>query len=319
MIKRPELLALVLRRLAGAVPLIIGVTLISFLLTVHFGPDQTYALIGKNPTAAEVEQLRSQLGYDQPFLVRYLDYLKRLATLDLGHAQATGESVRSMLARTIPVSVLLVAPGFILGTLLAMVLAALAAWYRGGLVDRIISAVSVVGMSLSLVVILIALQAVFGVWLGWFPVRGWSVAGPVDYLYHVTVPTMAFIVATLGYNVRFFRAVFTAEMTSEQVRTARAFGVGPVRIMLVHVIGSNLLPIVTRILFSLPLLVISGSLLIETQFGIPGVGRITFAAITSGDQPVLMAVVGLSAVLFVITVTVADVACRLVDPRIGQA
>jgi peptide/nickel transport system permease protein len=313
-----DLPALVLRRLAGALPLILGVTLISFLLTVHFGPDQTYALIGKNPTAAEVEQLRSELGYDQPFVVRYADYLKRLVTLDLGHAQATGESVRAMLARTIPISVLLVAPGFILGTLLALGLAALAAWHQGGALDRIISAVSVVGMSLSLVVILIGLQAVFGVWLGWFPVRGWAVSGPADYLHHVAVPTMAFVIATLGYNVRFFRAVLAAEMTSEQVRTARAFGVGPLRIMVVHVMGSSLLPIVTRILFSLPLLVISGSLLIESHFGIPGVGRITFAAITSGDQPVLMAVVGLSALLFVLTVTVADLLCRLVDPRVGQ-
>jgi len=316
--RRSARLDLVLRRLAGAVPLILGVTLISFLLTVYFGPDQTYALVGKNPTVTEVEQLRAELGYDQPVLVRYMDYLKRLTTLDLGHAHSTGESVRSILARTIPVSVLLVAPGLILGTLLALGLAALAAWHQGGTLDRIISAVSVVGMSLSLVVVLIGLQAVFGVWLGWFPVRGWAVNGPIDYLHHVAVPTLAFMIATLGYNVRFFRAVLAAEMTSEQVRTARAFGLGPVRIMIVHVIGSNLLPIVTRVLFSLPLLVISGSLLIESQFGIPGVGRITFGAITSGDQPILMAVVGLSAVLFVITVTVADLLCRLVDPRVHQ-
>ncbi|MFW5816396.1 MAG: TIGR04283 family arsenosugar biosynthesis glycosyltransferase [Wenzhouxiangella sp.] len=93
---------------------------------------------------------------------------------------------------------------------------------------------------------------------------------------------------------------------------------GPWRTMVVHVIGSNLLPIITRVLFSLPLLVISGSLLIESHFGIPGVGRITFAAITSGDQPVLMAVVGLSAVLFVLTLTAADLLCRLADPRIGH-
>ncbi|MFW5816634.1 MAG: ABC transporter permease, partial [Wenzhouxiangella sp.] len=221
---RGELLLLVVRRLAGALPLIVGVTLISFMLTVYFGPDQTYALIGKNATATEVGQLRAELGYDQPFLVRSAEYLQSLATLDLGYAQATGEPVRAMLARTIPVSMMLVAPGFILGTLLALGLAALAAWHRGGAVDRFISALSVVGMSLSLVVILIALQAVFGVWLGWFPVRGWAVAGPLDYLHHVAVPTLAFILATLGYNVRFFRAILASEMSSEQVQTARAFG-----------------------------------------------------------------------------------------------
>lgn len=312
----PDLLSFSLRKLAGAIPLIFGVTLISFLLTAYLGPDPTYALLGKNPTPAEVEQLRAQLGLDRPVPFQYLDYLRRLATLDLGHATATGEPVRAMLARTIPVSVLLLAPGFVLGTILALLLAAVAAWHHGGWIDRCISAVSVVGMSLSFVVILIALQAIFGVWLGWFPVRGWSVASLAQYVQHVAVPTLAFIIANLGYNTRFFRAVLVAELTSDQVGNARAFGAGPWRLMVVNVIGNSLLPILTRTLFSLPLLVLSGSLLIESHFGIPGVGKITFDAVLSGDQPVLMAVVGLSAVLFVVTLTLTDWLCRLADPRL---
>ncbi len=318
MTRAPDLLVFSLRKLAGAVPLIVGVTLISFLLTVYFGPDPTHALLGKNPTAAEVAQLSAELGRDRSAPAQYLDYLRRLLTLDLGHSMVTGEPVRAMLARTIPVSLLLLLPGFVLGTILALVMAAVAAWYRGGWVDRMISGVSVVGMSLSFVVILIGLQAVFGVWLGWFPVRGWNVTTLPQYLHHVAVPTLAFIVASLGYNTRFFRAVLVAELNSDQVRNARAFGAGPVRLMLVHVIGNSLLPILTRTLFSVPLLVLSGSLLIESHFGIPGVGKITFDAVMSGDQPVLMAVVGLSAVLFVITVTVTDLLCRLVDPRLRQ-
>lgn len=316
MTRAPDLLTFSLRKLAGAVPMLLGVTLISFLLTVHFGPDPTYTLLGKNPTTTEVEQLRAQLGRDRALPVQYLDYLRRLVTLDLGHATVSGEPVRAMLARTIPVSVALLAPGFVLGTLLALGLAAVAAWYRGGWIDRLISSVSVVGMSLSLVVILIALQAVFGVWLGWFPVRGWSVASVSEYVRHVSVPTLAFLVASLGYNTRFFRAVLVAELNSDQVRTARAYGAGPLRLMTVHVVGNSLLPILTRTLFSLPLLVLSGSLLIESHFGVPGVGKITFDAVLSGDQPVLMAVVGLSAVLFVLTLTVTDLLCRLADPRL---
>ena len=318
MTRTPDLLAFSLRKLAAAVPLILGVTLISFLLTVYFGPDPTHALLGKNPTAAEVAQLSAELGRDRSAPAQYLDYLRRLLTLDLGHAMVTGEPVRVMLARTIPVSLMLLLPGFVLGTLLALALAAVAAWYRGGWVDRTISAVSVVGMSLSFVVILIGLQALFGVWLGWFPVRGWNVTSLPQYLHHVTVPTLAFIVASLGYNTRFFRAVLVAELNSDQVRNARAFGAGPVRLMLVHVIGNSLLPILTRTLFSVPLLVLSGSLLIESHFGIPGVGKITFNAVMSGDQPVLMAVVSLSAVLFVITLTGTDLLCRLADPRLRQ-
>lgn len=315
---RSDLLGFSLRKLGGAVPLVFGVTLISFLLTAYLGPDPTYGLLGKNPTIQEIEQLRSELGRDRALPLQYMDYLRRLATLDLGHATATGEPVRAMLARTIPVSVLLLAPGFVLGTILALVLAACAAWYRGGWLDRVISSVSVIGMSLSFVVILIALQAMFGVWLGWFPVRGWNTSSLGQYAQHVAVPTLAFIIANLGYNTRFYRAVLVAELNSDQVRHARAFGAGPLRLMLVHVIGNSLLPILTRTLFSVPLLVLSGSLLIESHFSIPGIGKITFDAVLSGDQPVLMAVVGLSAVLFVLTLTITDWLCRLADPRLRR-
>ena len=112
-----------IRKLIAAIPLIIGVTLISFLLIVYFGPDQTYSLLGKNPTAEEIAELRSQLGYDQPFITRYLQYLREIVTLDFGSSQASDEKVSSILARTIPVSLALSLPGFILGNLLGVMLA----------------------------------------------------------------------------------------------------------------------------------------------------------------------------------------------------
>lgn len=314
--KRSELTGFVLRKLAGAVPLIIGVTLISFALTVYFGPDKTYELVGKNPTAAEIADIRAELGYDRQFAVRYGEYLWRLATLEFGHAETSGEPVRAMLARSVPVSIMVLAPGFVLGLALALALAMLAAWHRGNRIDRLVTGLSAVGMSLSFVVIIIGFQAIFGVWLGWFPVRGWSVDGPASYVQHVTVPTLALVAVNLGYNTRFFRAVMVEALSASHVRTARAYGASPMRIMTRHVLRAGLLPIITRIVFSIPLIVISGSLLIESHFSIPGVGRIAYQAILSGDQPVLMAVVGLSAVLFVFAITLADTLCRLADPRL---
>ncbi len=319
MTSRFELLGFVTRKLAASLPLLLGVTLISFTLTVHFGPDPAHAMLGKNPTAADLAALQRELGQDRPFWMRYADYLHRLATLDLGHTETSGEKVRDLLARTMPISALLLAPGFILGTALALFLAMVAAWHRGGRLDRLITGVSVVGMSLSFVIIIIALQAVFGVWLGWFPVRGWAVDGPASYLAHVTIPTLAFVFASIGYNTRFFRAMLVNAMNAGHVRTARAYGAGPARIMFRHVLRGCLLPIMTRIVYSVPALAISGSLLMESHFSIPGIGRVTYQAILSGDQPVIMAVVGLSAVLFAVAVTVADLLCRLADPRIRLA
>ena len=169
-----------IRRLLYGIPLILGVTFISFLLMVYFGPDKTYELVGKNPTAQQITEVRHALGYDQPFLLRYGDYLRELVTLDLGLSDSVGEPVSSILKRTLPVSVALVVPGFVLGNLLGLALGLLAAWYRGKWLDKLVMSASVVGMSVRFLVIIIGLQILlctpYG--LNLFPVRGWQVHDP---------------------------------------------------------------------------------------------------------------------------------------------
>jgi len=306
-----------LHKLFHGLLLILGVTFVSFLLMVWFGPDQTYTLIGKNATPGQIEEVRHQLGYDQSFSRRYLVYLTQLFTLDLGASNSSGEQVSSILQRTLPVSLALMFPGFIIGNLLGIGLGLTAAFRRGTWSDRLITGLSVTGMSISFLIIIIALQVLLSTpyGLNLFPVRGWRVESLSSYLVYVTVPTLSLILVTLGYNTRFYRAVFVEESTREHIRTARAFGASPLALMWRHVLKNSLVPITTRILFSIPLVVISGSLLMETYFGIPGIGKVTFDAITSGDQPVLKAVVGLTAVLFVLIQMLTDFIYRIVDPR----
>ena len=309
----------ILHKIIHGLLLILGVTFISFLLMIWFGPDQTYTLIGKNATAGQIAEVRHQLGYDQPFALRYLDYLAELFTLELGASNSSGEQVSSILKRTIPVSLALMLPGFIIGNLLGVTLGLSAAFRRGTWSDRLITGLSVTGMSISFLIIIIALQVLLSTpyGLNLFPVRGWQVEDLSSYLTYVTVPTLSLITVTLGYNTRFYRAVFIEESSREHIRTARAFGASPATLMWRHVLKNSLVPVTTRFLFSIPLVVISGSLLIETYFGIPGIGKVSFDAITSGDQPVLKAVVGLTAVAFVLIQIVADFIYRLVDPRIA--
>ena len=286
---------------------------------VYFGPDRTFEELGKNPTAEEIAEVRKQLGYDQPFMARYVDYLRELVVLDFGYSDSTGESVDAMLGRTIPVSMALVTPGFILGNLLGVLLALLAAAYRSTWVDKLIMAGSVVGMSISFLIVIIAFQIVFSSSYGldWFPVRGWNTESFGSYLTYVAVPTMAMVFVALGYNTRFYRSVIVEEMTRDHVRTARAFGAPPGQLFYRNILKNCMIPIITRIVFSIPMIVISGSLLIETYFGIPGVGQLTYEAIMGGDQPVLKAVVGLTAVLFVLAQLLADILYQAVDPRIS--
>ena len=190
----------VLRKLLHGVFLILGVTFISFLLMVWFGPDQTYTLIGKNATAEQIAEVRHQLGYDRPFMARYLDYLGDLATLDLGASNASGEPVSRMLARTVPVTLALMLPGFILGNLLGVLLGLTAASRRGQWSDRLITGFSVTGMSIFCLVIIIVFQVLLSTPFGldFFPVRGWQVSSLSSYLYFVTVPTLALVFVTLG-------------------------------------------------------------------------------------------------------------------------
>ncbi|MGK2927306.1 MAG: ABC transporter permease [Lysobacterales bacterium] len=309
----------ILRKALHGLLLILGVTWFSFLLMVWFGPDQTYSLIGKNATPEQIAEVRHALGYDRPFLRRYADYLVELFTLDLGSSQSSGEPVSAMLARSVPVTLALMLPGFVLGNLLGVALGLAAAQRRGQWGDRLISGLSVTGMSISFLIIIIAFQVLLSTPYGLniFPVRGWQVSDLASYLHYVAVPTFALVFVTLGYNTRFYRAVFVEESGRDHIRTARAFGASSATVMWKHVLKNSMVPVITRILFSIPLVVVSGSLLIESYFGIPGVGKITFEAITNGDQPVLKAVVGLTAVAFVFIQLAADLLYRLVDPRVG--
>jgi len=308
-----------IRKLISGIPLVLGVTFISFLLMVYFGPDKTYELLGKNHTPQQIQEVRTQLGYDKPFLIRYGAYLRELATLEFGNSDSTGERVSALLQRTIPVSLALVTPGFILGNVLGVVLALFAAFYRSTWVDKLIMGFSVVGMSISFLIVIIAFQIIFSSSYGLdlFPVRGWSIHSLGDYLAYIAVPTMATVFVALGYNTRFYRSVIVEEMTRDHVRTARAFGVPPAKLFYKNILKNSMIPIITRIVFSIPLVVISGSLLIESYFGIPGVGKVTYDAIISGDQPVLKAVVGLTAILFVLAQLLTDILYRVVDPRVS--
>ncbi len=314
-----EILQYALRKFITGIPLILGVTFISFLLMVYFGPDKTYELAGKNATPEKIAEIRHQLGYDRPFLVRYGEYLRELVTLDFGYSDSTGERVSHILERTIPISLALILPGFVLGNLLGIALALIAAQYRGRWLDKLIMGGSVVGMSISFLIVIIAFQIIFcsNYGLGWFPVRGWNVYDFGDYLRYVTVPTLATVFVALGYNTRFYRAVLVEELERDHVRTARAFGTPPAELLIKHVLKNALIPIITRIMFSIPFVVVSGALLIESYFGIPGVGLVTYDAITTGDQPVLKAVVGLTAVLFVVVLILNDIFYKLVDPRVS--
>jgi peptide/nickel transport system permease protein len=314
-ISRGSLADLLLRRLGGAVPLLLGVSLIGFLLTQHIGPDPVWELAGRSPTEAELAALSEQLDRDRGGLERYLDFMGSLLRLDPGASLITGESVRSIVARTVPVTLALMLPGLILGFALSLALGYLAARHRDRWLDRSIAGVSALSMSISLVIVVMLMQLIFSVWLGWFPARGWSTESFQDWLVHVTVPTLIVVLVNLGYNVRFFRALWLEALQLPSVRAARAYGLSEARILFRRLLPWTFGPIMTRLLFAVPMLLLGGSLVIETHFGIPGVGRVFYNALLSGDQPVILALVVLTGSLVVACQVLVEVGVRWLDPR----
>jgi peptide/nickel transport system permease protein len=331
-----ELFQYSLRKLLSAIPLLFGVTLLSFILMVYFGPDLTYSIVGKNPTEAQIAEVRQQLGYDLPFLLRYGSFLKEVVTLDFGFSISSGERVSSILAKTVPVSFAVALPSFVLSNLIGVALALLAARFRGRAWDRAIMVFAVIGMSVSYLMVVIAFQILFctAYGLNWFPVQGWIEPMPdypditwleaayyhwYYYWSHVTVPTLAGVFVALGYNTRFFRAVIVEELNRDYVRTARAYGVSEWKIMVKHVLRNAMIPISTRVIITLPFVVIAGNLVLEKFFGIPGIGLVTYEAITNGDLPIVKAVVTYTAILYIGALLLTDVVYKMIDPRVSYS
>lgn len=327
-----ETLQFALRKLLYSIPLLFGVTFISFFLMVYHGPDLTYLILGKNPTPEQITELHAQLGYDQPFLKRYFLFLKEIITFDFGSSISSGEEVSSILKKSVPISFMVALPAFILSNAFGIILALYAANHRGKRNDKIIMVLAAGGMSVSFLMVVIAFQIIFctSYGLNWFPVQGW-VSPPPDYpdatgseiLYYywyyywsyVAVPTLASVFVALGYNTRFFRAVIVEELNKDYVRTARAYGVSNRKIMIKHVLKNAMIPISTRIIITIPFVIIAGNLVVEKFFGIPGVGLVTYDAITNGDLPIVKAVVTWTAALYVIALIITDIVYKMIDPR----
>ena len=314
-----ELLAYTIKKLLSSIPIFLGVTFLSFLLMVYFGNDVSYSLMGRNGTLADLEEIRRQLGYHVPFMDRYLDYLQDIFSLDFGRSIVSHEKISDIFRRSIPISIAVNLPGFVMGNLLAVVLSLYAVFHQGKTLDKVIMLVSGVGMSMSFLIVIIGFQLVFcsSYGLNWFPVQGWDMSSVSAYAKHVCIPTLATIFVSFGYNTRFFRAVMAEEMSKLYVRSAMCLGLPMRTVMVKGILWNALIPIVTRVIFSIPFLFMEGSLLLESFFGIPGMGGVTYSAIAAGDMPVLKLVVGLGSMLYLSILILADIVYKFIDPRIS--
>lgn len=301
------------RRILELVPTTAGILLLTFLLFNVVGGSPAETILGKNATREAIEAFNRKWGYDKPLVwsldSQFVNFMTSLCKGDLGYSIEMNEKVSDVLKRGVGPSLSLTVPILLGGSALALMLSVLAAAKRGTAVDSGILVGSTVLMSVNYVVWVLAGQFVFSYKLGLFPVWGY------ESVFYLALPVLIGIVSSLGTDVRFFRSAFLDEIYKPYVLTARAKHLPKSRILFRHVLPNALIPIVTYISLSIPWL-FTGSLLLESFFGIPGLGSVSINAIHSSDMAVVRSLVVLGALLYQGVNLLADLAYAALDPRV---
>lgn len=301
------------RRILEMIPTTVGILLLTFALFNVVGGSPAETILGKNASAESIAAFNRQYGYDRPPVFardsQFVRFLADLAKGDFGYSVENDEPVLDVLARGVGPSLSLTVPILVGSVLVGLVLALGAAACRGRAFDRAVLLGSTVLMSVNYVVWVLAGQFFLSYKAGLFPVWGYRSA------FYLALPVLIGIVSSLGTDVRFFRTVILDELYRPYVLTARAKGLSRFAILTRHVLRNALIPIVTYVSLAIPGL-FAGSLLLESFFGIPGLGSVAINAIHSADMAVVRAVVVLGALLYQFVNLATDLLSAALDPRV---
>ena len=314
------MLRYVARRLLEVIPTTFGIIVLTFVLFNVVGGSSAEVVLGKNATKEAIAAFNHRHGFDKPLLLntekgaplwdsQFCHFVADLAHGEFGMSTERREPVIDVLKRGVGPSLSLTVPMLVGGTLLGLTLALGCAALRGSAFDRSVLVMSTVLMSVNYVVWVLAGQFFLAFKMRLFPVWGYESA------FYIVLPAMIGVLSSLGVDIRFFRTAVLDEIYKPYVRTARAKGLSRTKILVKHVQRTSLIPIITFVSLSIPYL-FTGSLQLETFFGIPGLGSVSLNAINSADLAVVRAVVLLGALLYQVVNLVTDLAYAALDPRV---
>jgi len=307
----------VLRRIITTVPVMAVVALFVFSLLYVTPGDPASVIAGDQASPADVERIRQGLHLDQPYLIRFAQWLWQILQGDLGRSIFTNLPVSTMIAQRVEptLSLMIVTVSFAVSV--AVPLGVIAAWRAGGLVDRLVMVFAVFGFSVPVFVVGYVLAYVLSVQLEWLPVQGYTPfsSGFWPWLRNLILPAVTLGFAYIALIARITRSAMLEVLQQDYVRTARAKGIGYGAILFVHALKNAAVPIVTVIGLGIALL-IGGAVATESVFAVPGLGRLTIDAILQRDYPVIQAIVLLFSLVYVLVNLVVDLIYTLLDPRI---
>jgi peptide/nickel transport system permease protein len=311
------------KRLLQAIPVLWGVTVLTYFLLSLLPGDAAEQLLGPDATPAQVATLEIKLGLNQPIWERYWHWFTGAITGNLGTSLASGQPVTTIVGDRLPVTFELIVYAFVISLVLALLVAVLAARRPNGVFDRITMVFSMVGLSVAPYVLALVLILVFAVSLSWLPALGYTpltqdVGGNIRSL---TLPAFAIGIPLAGFYARLLRADILDQMRGEEyVVTARAKGISPWRVLTRHALRNSLFGLVTVVGLNFSTM-FGGTVIIEQVFGLPGIGQELFLGIQSRDVPAVEGIVVIFAVIIVIIGILTDLLYSVLDPRIrhGQS
>jgi peptide/nickel transport system permease protein len=310
-------LAYVIRRLAATIVVMAVVALFVFSLLYLTPGDPAAIIAGDAATSEDIARIRSQLGLDEPFLVRFGGWVWGLARGDLGISIFTNLPVTHLIGQRVEPTLALTLCTLLVAVLIAVPLGVVAAARAGTWIDRAIMAFSVLGFSLPVFVLAYVLILVFSIELEWLPVQGYRSIqeGFWNWLRHLILPSIALGTVYIALIARITRAAMLDVLAQDYVRTAQAKGLTPGAVLGGHALKNAAVPIVTVVGIGIALL-ISGAIVTETVFAIPGIGRLTVDAILRRDYPIIQGVILIFSGAYVLVNLAVDLSYMFFDPRI---
>lgn len=321
--------AYLLRRILLLIPLIFGITLITFTV-IHLAPGEPVEMqMAMNPKVGKEarERLQKFYGLDKPLHIQYITWLKQLSRLDFGRSfSSDNRPVLDKIKERLPVTLSLNIVALVIEFGLALPIGVLAAVHRNTVLDKGITVIVFLGFAVPTFWLALLLMYLFGVKLNWLPISGLHTLGyeayswfgqMLDLAKHLIMPIMVASFGSLAGVSRYMRSAMLQVIEQDYITTARAKGLPERVVIWKHALRNALLPLITLVGFSLPGL-IGGSVIFETIFSIPGMGQLFYQGVMARDYPVVMGILVIGAFLTLLGNLLADISYALADPRIRQ-
>jgi len=318
------LLVKFLKKLAVLIPMVFGISLISFFI-IHLAPgDPTALFVDPNIDPKELLRIKANWGLDKPIIIQFFYWLKNIIRGDFGIAYLYNRPVLELILERIPATLLLMGTAFIIILLISIFFGVYSAYKKDSFLDKIVSILSFIGMSLPSFWVGLMLILIFSVELNILPSSGFSnpllSTSPIylriyDIFLHLILPVSTMVIVGFAGLTRYIRSTTIEVLKQNYIRTARAKGLPENIVLFKHALRNSLLPLITIVGMSLPDL-FAGAFIIETIFGWPGMGRLGVSAVFSRNYPLIMGIVFISSVLILLGNAFADLLYLIADPRI---